>query len=122
MNDTEQRIAIAKACGCTMATDLDGFWVFSQPGHLEKFAAKHHTELEAWRLCAKNYTTDLNAMHEACESVPDFEWCKFWERLETVTETRVFCKDITDDCKGMLGATAAQRAEAFLRTLDLWKP
>ena len=122
MNDTEQRIAIAKATGCNMKIEEEGFWVFSQPGQLDKRVAKHHSEEDAWRLCAKNYPTDLNAMHEACESVPDFEWCKFWERLETVTETRVFCKDITDDCKGMLGATAAQRAEAFLRTLDLWKP
>ena len=112
MNDTEQRIAIAKARGCTMATDLDGFWVFSQPGQLDKRVAKHHSEEDAWRLCAKNYPTDLNAMHEA-EKHLGLKYDK-WTR-----ELRVIC---LRDRRCIESATAAQRAEAFLRTLDLWKP
>lgn len=119
--DKEQRIAIAiaiaEACG----------WTIIIAGKRErKDVTTPNGEVYETYACIEDilpdYINDLNAMHDACISLPDFDWLKFWECLETITGARTFDKDIHDDCKSMLGATAAQRAEAFLRTLNLWKP
>jgi hypothetical protein len=61
-----------------------------------------------------NYLNDLNAMHEAekvLTQAQDYDY-------RTVTLPKV-CKDGS----GMIAltATAAQRAEAFLRTIGKWK-
>lgn len=66
-----------------------------------------------WK-CAKDYCNDLNAMHEAEKSLTD-EQCVFVrvhlrERLENYPASRYIWH-----------ATARQRAEAFLRTLDKWE-
>lgn len=59
------------------------------------------------------YTTCLNAMHEA-EKVLfqrcDWSSCAYEQRLKDMTS--LWC----------WRATATQRAEAFLRTLKLWQP
>ena len=49
------------------------------------------------------YTTDLNAMHEAEKVLTDHQWDDYICQLGHA-----------------MGATAAQRAEAFLKTLKLW--
>jgi hypothetical protein len=60
-----------------------------------------------------DYLTDLNAMHEA-------------EKVLTTADLRESYENFMFwDEKGkypLWGATATQRAEAFLRTLNLWKP
>jgi hypothetical protein len=69
----------------------------------------------------RDFTSDLNAIHEA-------------EKVLTTTEQQnkyqAEIADITWGCEetghrqvvfNQLTATAAQRAEAFLRTLNLWK-
>jgi hypothetical protein len=50
---------------------------------------------------------DLNAMHEA-EKVVKRVWGKYVKQLNAIADPAC--------------ATAAQRAEAFLRTLNLWTP
>jgi hypothetical protein len=60
-----------------------------------------------------DYLNDLNAMHEA-------------EKVLNGHEQNDYCFTIMDIQKSgggfrRLHATAAQRAEAFLRTLNLWK-
>jgi hypothetical protein len=51
-----------------------------------------------------DYFTDLDAMHEAEKAIPsEFDWARYRTLL-----------------KNDLHATAAQRAEAFGRTLNLW--
>ena len=49
------------------------------------------------------FTTDLNAMHEAEKVLTDHQWDDYICQLGHA-----------------MGATAAQRAEAFLKTLKLW--
>jgi hypothetical protein len=80
-----------------------------------------------------NYLTDLNAMHEAekvleyriapqCSDYIDTRdaFLRHLQRIQrnTPSEDRIITLS-TGWC--FLRATAAQRAEAFLRTLNLWK-
>ena len=60
-----------------------------------------------WK-CAKDYCTDLNAMHEAEHKLPYVQLCNYIDLLiEFSPEAAV--------------ATSRQRAEAFLRTLGKWE-
>ena len=110
MNYNEQRIAISKATGCNMKIEEDGFWVFSQPGQLDKRVAKHHSEEDAWRLCAKNYPTDLNAC-------ADFEKTLTDDQLITYEGWLIAVAGISSR-----RATAKERCDAFCLTLGIMKP
>ena len=111
MNDAEQRIAIAHATGqwkdCRIIPggphDFD--MPVGKPFLIDGTFADEEEVVD-------NYPTDLNAMHEA-EKHLGLKYDK-WTR-----ELRVIC---LRDRRCIESATAAQRAEAFLRTLDLWKP
>ena len=101
MSPDKQRIAIAKTCGYTQGVGMNGleWWTNSEGVHDEP----------------PDYTNDLNAMHAAEKTIsgPDFEtelWTHYLINLGKVVNKR------------RAHATAAQRAEAFLRTLNLWKP
>lgn len=104
MTEKEQRIAIATACGYTSwVKDGKPTRLFSR----EAERKKHWLDLTE----LPDYLNDLNAMHEA-EKV-----------LDTLAENG--SSRYRDILCGMLGwwwghASAAQRAEAFLKTLDLW--
>jgi hypothetical protein len=76
-----------------------------------------------------NYHEDLNAMHEA-EKILMADDAMYSQRnfyahhLGSITlndNGRGWQPLSNDDCFPILHASAAQRAEAFLRTLDLWK-
>ena len=56
------------------------------------------------------FTADLNAMHEAEKTLTLEQWDKYIDRLG----------DWVPSMRNVAHATAAQRAEAFLRTLNLW--
>lgn len=107
MNKKLQRLAIADALGL----EVMGDGTLSPIGILmvRKKALPRRKELTDWR-SQDDWTSDLNAMHEA-ESMlgtsPDWS-AKYIEILQFVG--------------GFQGirSTAAQRAEAFLRTLNLW--
>ena len=92
MNSEQQRIAIAKACGWKPKT-YGPDW--------------HQSETKM-----PDYCNDLNAMHELEKGIENQQWWKFVYHL-------------TDICGGGtalgISATAAQRAEAFLRTLGKWE-
>jgi hypothetical protein len=92
MTPEAQRIAIAEACG-TMK------WSYALP-------------TKTIACTVPDYLNDLNAMHAA-------------EKVIGPIKGIEFCCHLND--MGMSGeweiltATAAQRAEAFLRTLSLWR-
>lgn len=70
------------------------------------------------RFCP-DYCNDLNAMHEA-EKLFQFDGKeRYWNHLYHHCDGTVFSR-VEDDYK-MLHATAAQRAEAFLKTIELWE-
>jgi hypothetical protein len=128
MNPKNQRIAIAKACG-TLRTEFD----FSINYHNNKrIVRRFDTKEEAERAYKyeKNsygnpseieekinfnripdYLNDLNAMHEA-EGIMDIDELSDYAEL----------LGISDEIYGhnVVRATAQEKAEAFLKTFNLW--
>jgi len=96
MSPDKQNIAIAQSCGVVSKDH----W-----GHLYK------TEQGYARDCP-DYVYDLNAMHEAEKGLVRLQWVSYLRRLQTLCDESVTWP---------IHATAAQRAEAFLRTIGKWE-
>ena len=96
MNQEEQRIAIAEACG----------W---KTGYRDP---------EAWHPLP-DYLNDLNAMHEAEKTL----WKQGTSDYDPLARRRYYhtLDQLTGDQWDTITATATQRAEAFLKALNLWK-
>ena len=120
MNEQDQRIAIAKALGeLNPRDDGNGGVIASSWCHRGVYGGTHGVP---------NYPRDLNAMHEAEDALisdPDLEY-KYGETLARMTiGPERDEKGFAPNGWGYFAvarATAAQRAEALLRTLNLWKP
>lgn len=110
MTPEAQRIAIAEAMGWRV------FVAYNEDYRVTKEGGE--------RMLLPDYPEDLNAMHEA-EKTLGQNWHTYCHKLHAV---------VTNDNPGLchvdfealkcfrcLSATASQRAEAFLRTLNLWK-
>ena len=98
MKPEQQRIAIAEACG----------WVESPYGKWSNDGLILRDPLNP-----PDYLNDLNAMHEAVETLRGKDgpqWFDFQRILMTECGSWMNC----------IQASAAQRAEAFLKTLGLW--
>lgn len=107
MKDKDINIAIAEACGWT---------------HHSNRASKHAFEWESpnstYMSAPPSYTYDLNAMHKA-------------EKVLTFDQSLLYADYLTETTEGLWAdhkrrldcarATAAQRAEAFLRTINKWE-
>jgi hypothetical protein len=110
MNQQQQIIAIAEACGWKNADHPDAMklkqgwtmpekWCMDPKGVLR---FNHHRP---------DYLNDLNAMHEAeMVLILDCVWATYLDKLSVVVAE-----------KSLVNATAAQRAEAFLRTIGKWE-
>jgi hypothetical protein len=100
MKPEEHRIAIHKARGFEVDI-VDGIaWV--------KITS------ESWGLLkveSPDYLNDLNAMHEAKKILTDEQRPIYWRTLYDVCKTTEW----------PFNAEAHQEAEAFLKTLNLWK-
>lgn len=91
MSPQAQRIAIAKACG----------WK-------DEIVKAFHG--------LPDYLNDLNAMHEAEKLLTQ------WEELVSYHSWLGYCGgNSTIEVHNCIHATAAQRAEAFLRTIGKWE-
>jgi len=95
MTDKQINAAIAVACGWTDVT------ASHRSG---KTPGADYVGYEFY----PNYSTDLNAMHEAERTILDMNDGYGWELSRT-------------ECFTVWHATARQRAEAFLRLLDKWE-
>lgn len=105
MTKEQQRIAIATACGWTK------FW---QPDNEQDEATGHwewHRGNENLRRLP-DYLQDLNAMAEVETWLID---------QKNPKQIITYCHQLHGNFCGGLFSTAAQRAEAFLRTLGLWQ-
>jgi len=98
MNKEKQRIAIAKACG----------WSCFEPDTIQYTAKRSDGK---WGEIP-DYPNDLNAMHEAEKMLTPFQWSYY---LDFLTDP------YAPDWQAAVHATAAQRAKAFLKTLNLWE-
>jgi hypothetical protein len=106
MKPEQQRIAIAEACGWKHYHE--DLWVSPN--------VTDFSELDCEQL--PDYLNDLNAMNSAVLQKfngPSHEGWAFIDNL------RVACGiPHSSTCMALVCATAAQRAEAFLKTLNLW--
>lgn len=110
MTPEQQRIAIAEACGWKRKS-VDPEYPLTRPeGWFEKgeLIVYHYGHLP-------DYLTDLNAMHEAEKVLKVEQHFTFQVELARVINTITYPLNFA-----LLHATASQRAEAFLRTLNLW--
>ena len=98
MTPEQQRIAIAVAC---RGVFVDDSW---------------HYPNGAKAIITPDYLNDLNAMHEAEKKLTLKQQMLYQGMIGKVTGNK--CPALF----GQIHATAAQRAEAFLKTLNLWKP
>jgi hypothetical protein len=107
MTPEKQRIAIGEAHGwkCNAAFK-EAFACWVRPGN-----AEWQTE---W---LPDYLSDLNQIHEAEKMLTEAQWGPYCVRLNEI----VCACGNTQTCGYTIAATAAQRAEAFLRVLGLWK-
>jgi hypothetical protein len=113
-----QIIAIAEACGWKPDDDGDGTgwkgsWIRQRL--IGKKPTFRDGKVVSYLIeqIVPDYLNDLNAMQEAENVLTNEQW---WLFVEFLTEIRGGGVAIC------ISATAAQRAEAFLRTLNLWKP
>jgi hypothetical protein len=108
MTPEAQRIAIAEACGYAHIRVIEGrgpvVWIMHE-GHMEEVRVP-------------KYLSDLNAMHEAEKVL--FEKDKTIQFGEARYSSRYRTTLIHQTNGNEWHATAPQRAEAFLRTLNLW--
>jgi hypothetical protein len=98
VNQEEQRVAIAEACG----------WTLNPAKHTAKGLDWLHVPSGKTTYNPPNYLNDLNAMHEAEETLDCNQW-EVWHRIVGEWPTE------------LARLTASQRAEAFLRTIGKWK-
>ena len=135
MKPEQQRIAIAEACGwtfekkprCNMLSKRPAWHIISPEGKIncgieiwhetrygkESNYAPFEGELVNYlnESGVPDYLNDLNAMHEAEKIFNDALYCRYINELCDVT---------IKGNNSMYMATAAQRAEAFLRTIGKW--
>ena len=110
MTPEQQRIAIAEACG----------WANIRWNGVRYNWVGHRPETARDDYALPDYLNDLNAMHEAENSQGRYDlsfWDSYSENLAMITQRDDKPIWVIVNC---VRATAAQRAEAFLRTLDLW--
>lgn len=97
MSPEQQRIKIAESCGWLKITKLDSdLHGWQEQGPLEPLP---------------NYLYDLNAMHDAESALNLNQWDTYESHLKSITAQAGVYSPIR--------ATAAQRAEAFRKTLSL---
>lgn len=109
MTPENQRIAIAHKCGWNRAHK-----------RIKGYPTWEHADGRRCTLTQlPNYFNDLNAMHEAEKTLTDEQWYEYREHLRTVVLGKI--RYVSQWCKTDIHATASQRAEAFLRTIDKWE-
>jgi hypothetical protein len=103
MNKDKQRIKIAEACGWRIYKS-NGIMYYERPGGN---VYNHESSLSY----LPDYLNDLNAMHEAEKVIPHDKGAEYARNLLKIVPYGDW----------MHTTTAAKRAEAFLKTMNLWE-
>lgn len=106
MTPEQQRILIAKACGWKPYKPItdDGWPLLMTP--------PESPNKEGWLETIPDYLNDLNAIHEAEDMLDGDQWETWWQHMRRILPEYY--------CYRTGRITAAQRAEAFLKTINLW--
>lgn len=121
-----QRIAIAEACGFRHVKCPTSSLSGEDPHNPAPMTYWREPKLwdEFYTIGLPDYLNDLNAMHEA-EKVLDTpeKWQGYGEELALVAwrDRQIAGTHIEMNRRSWIHATAAQRAEAFLRTIGKWE-
>jgi len=112
MKPDSQRIAIAIACGWKYTdNDPDRYPYWSAPKGDLRYG--NPLDAELFPKAFPDYLNDLNAMHEAEKVFEGYGMRQSYRR-----NLLIACD--TTELNEIIFATAAQRAEAFLRTIGKW--
>ena len=124
MTPESQRIAIAEACGWYgihySGTEGNGPESDVCPPRLVGTLSKCGVGKWGVIYSVPKYVDDLNAMHKAEKMLTDEQDLEYSESLERVVGAR-FNSNNGEDMRRLRSATAAQRAEAFLKTIGKWE-
>ena len=112
MNPEQQRIAIAEACGWKETEAwLDGRRCF------ERADSNAGWDFDS----LPDYLHDLNAMHDAEKVLTHDQMIDYSRHVGKLVTTHLPASRAAWMDFRLINATAAQRAEAFLRTIGKWK-
>jgi hypothetical protein len=124
MKPEQQRIAIAEACGWRIESDGTSTFIYRPNEKVGNGYRLNNIRDPKIIKLLPDYLNDLNAMHEAVISINCMigKRAKHREELCRVVNGRNFKGDLNTEHEWrMEHATAAQRAEAFLRTINKWE-
>lgn len=122
MSPEAQRIAIAEACGyrAEQWSSTRSWFLKAPDGHLAHHPLDSCGTREAiFAQESPDYLSDLNAMHEAEKMLPSAEADTFCGILFDLKADSGRASYNWPWC--VVHTTAAQRAEAFLKTLGKWE-
>lgn len=111
MNPIDQQIAIAESQGWRKIGSNDAV-VYVKDADLVSYQARTQEQLP-------NYLNDLNAMHEVEKTLSLDQRDIYYDKLWDVCDRASRMASVSDWL--VPTATAAQRAEAYLRTINKWK-
>ncbi len=123
METEKQRITIAEACGFRIAPDEKYEWVVTNPDGFQiawsRMGGKPTANPASYFL--PDFLNDLNAMAEAVK-VLDYDQAEqfesdLWSIAYEVEKNQEYPRPANFAC---INASAEQRAEAFLKALNLW--
>ncbi len=132
MTTDDQRKAIASAVGITNIKPCP----YRHPKDTPEWVGESPKPFVGWMCChtkiprysgrLPKYTEDLNAMHGAEATLTPYQRQKHAQVLQELLNEAVvgFVEDYARQLAALsrvASATAEQRAEAFLKTLNLWK-
>ena len=115
MSPEAQRIAIAKACGEINPRFTESGACIASTATADGIEWGTHG--------VANYLNDLNAMRDAEQQLWEMDWSFrtiFNDHLANIIKRRKVNRNEWD-AETLLDSTSAQRAEALLRTLNLWQ-
>lgn len=115
MTAEAQRIAIAEACGWTDVRHESNYFVGRSTPRSTLRGNNHKGN--RWEI--PSYPTDLNACHEF-EKMIGAKWPTYCEILLRIVEPEPRTLEVCHYWN-LLHATAAQRCEAFLKTIGKWE-
>ena len=111
MTSDHQRIAIAEACGWTVT-----HWKVNP---FDVIARKDGTEYQLKHL--PDYLNDLNAINDAEKVLTYDQQIDYSRQVGKLVGSHLPASRAAWIDFGLIKATAAQRAEAFLRTIGKWE-
>ena len=112
MNTEKQRIEIALACGWTDVRHESNY--FGGRSTPRSTLRGNNHKGNRWEI--PDYLNDLNAIHHAVKSLPQNLMPRYFACLCNVVSGSLSLYGYSKATE----ATAAQRCEAFLKTLDKW--